>query len=237
MWKWNRTIRQAFSSRHSRDPVSLISFSTSFLYVFFFVLRLGALFSICCVCVWNNINYLHRICEPGIQPCSSVLDTGAFGGVFCDSFCQRVQCTTCFCVCKTQAASQRLSHPCTEKMKAHLSCYHSTMTEHKVIPVHECYRSPCVMCAKKNYFILHFSPSIFLLWWIVWLQGSVSASCHVGVMQLGLYSLQSLFFCRRGLPIKYLVCASRSLRLMSWHQSEIGDVFSKADVSVTDFFI
>lgn len=125
----------------------------SFLFFVFSVLWLCVL----CVCVfvWTNVLYLHWICEPGIQPCVSVLDTGAFRGVFGVSFCQKVKCTTCIWVCKTQAASLWLSHPCpltALKKMTTLSCYHSTMTEHKVIPDHEC-NIPLRHVHKNDFFL------------------------------------------------------------------------------------
>lgn len=87
------------------------------------------------------------------------------GGVFGDSFCQRVQCMTCFCV-----SAKHKQHPAGcliparslhRKVKIHLSCYHSTMTEHKVIPVQE-FKIP--LChVHKNDFILHFSSPFLSL--------------------------------------------------------------------------
>lgn len=121
----------------------------SSLLCYFFVLKSSER----CVCVGETtcITCTGSF-EPGIQPCFSLSDAGAFGGVFSDSFCQRMQCTDLYlCLRNTSSVPVVGLIPVRSphwEMKAHLSCYHSTMTEHKVIPVHELL-DPFASCASK----------------------------------------------------------------------------------------
>lgn len=63
--------------------------------------------------VWYNMHYVRWICEPGILPCYSASDTGAFVGIFLWFILSNSEmCRTWICVCKTHAASQWLPHPC-----------------------------------------------------------------------------------------------------------------------------
>lgn len=118
-------------------------------------------------------------------------------------------------------------------MKAHLSCYHSTMTEHKVIPVHE--RQIPLRHVHKNDFILPFFLSLSPL------MSCVTAGFCICLLSCWSDAIRFLFsvvpvLLQQRIAYKIPARASCSLGLMSWHQcwSYMCDIFSKADISATD---
>lgn len=95
-----------------------------------------------CVFVRNSMHYLHRICEPEIKPCFSVWGNRCVWGGGCCFLSMGAVSNLYLCLQNTiSIAVVFLILACSLrcKMKAHLICYRSKMTEHKVIPVLECH--------------------------------------------------------------------------------------------------